>query len=90
MPARLAICSHCILSICNSFGIKSGICFLFAPVPVHCFSINSIPYIRGRTCFFYSVRNNFIIHIIQSEGVVVVLGFCVPPTVKAIRKRTSV
>ena len=43
LPARLAICSHCILSICNiffsRFGFKSGICLLIAPVPVHCFSI---------------------------------------------------
>ena len=23
----------------NSFGFKSGICLLIAPVPVHCFSI---------------------------------------------------
>ena len=42
--ARLAICSHCILSICNIclfpvFGFKSGICLLIAPVPVHSFSI---------------------------------------------------
>ena len=44
LPARLAICSHCILSICNiffisHFGFKSGICLLIAPVPIHCFSI---------------------------------------------------
>ena len=46
LPARLAICSHCILSICNifisRFGFKSGICLLIAPVPVHCFSITFI------------------------------------------------
>ena len=45
LPARLTICSHCILSICNiylfisRFGFKSGICLLIAPVPVHCFSV---------------------------------------------------
>ena len=44
VPARLAICSHCILSICNIYlfpvlVFKSGICLLIAPVPVHCFSI---------------------------------------------------
>ena len=44
LPTRLAICSHCILSICkylfiSRFGFKSGICLLIAPVPVHCFSI---------------------------------------------------
>ena len=44
LPARLTICSHCILSICNIylfpvFGFKSRICLLIAPVPVHCFSI---------------------------------------------------
>ena len=47
LPARLAIFSHCILSICNTylfsrFGFKSGICLLIAPVPVHCFSITFI------------------------------------------------
>ena len=47
LPARLTICSRCILSICNiffisRFGFKSGICFLIAPVPVHCFSITFI------------------------------------------------
>ena len=42
LPARLAICSHCILSICNIYffplWFKSEICLLIAPVPVHCFS----------------------------------------------------
>ena len=47
LPARLAICSHCILSICNIylfpvFGFKSGICLLIAPLPFHCFSITFI------------------------------------------------
>ena len=57
-PARLAICSHCILSICNiyfisRFGFKSKFCLLIAPVskfcllvapvPVHCFSITFTP-----------------------------------------------
>ena len=44
LPARSAICSHCLLSICNfylnsHFGFKSGIWLLIAPVPDHCFSI---------------------------------------------------
>ena len=44
LPARLAICSHCLLSICiflfiAHFGFKTGIWLLIAPVPVHCFSI---------------------------------------------------
>ena len=43
LPARLAICSHCILSICNIylfpvFILRAGFAFN-APVPVHCFSI---------------------------------------------------
>ena len=48
LPDRLAICSHCILSICNIYlfisrlGFKSGICLLIALVPVHCFSITFI------------------------------------------------
>ena len=48
LPARLAICSHCILSICifflfiYHFGFKSGIWLLIAPVPVHYFSITFI------------------------------------------------
>ena len=37
---RLAVCSPCILSICNfsyfPFGFESGVCFFIAPVPVHC------------------------------------------------------
>ena len=37
LPARLAICSHCILSICNS-----GIWLLIAPVPVYCCSITPV------------------------------------------------
>ena len=43
LPARLAICSHCIVYLqylfISRFGFKSGICLLIAPVPVHCFSI---------------------------------------------------
>ena len=39
-PARLTLCSLCIMSICNfsyfRFGFEGGIWFLFAPVPVHC------------------------------------------------------
>ena len=42
--ARLAICSHCLLSIfiflfISHFGFKSGGWLSIAPVPVHCFSI---------------------------------------------------
>ena len=43
LPAWLAICSHCLLSICylfiSRFGFKSRIWLLVASVPVHCFSI---------------------------------------------------
>ena len=43
LPARLAICSHCILSICNIYFpfwfLGGGICLLVAPVPVCCFSV---------------------------------------------------
>ena len=44
LPAQLAICSHCILSINNIYlfpvlVFKSGVCLLIAPVPIHCFSI---------------------------------------------------
>ena len=43
MSTRLAIYTHCILSICilfiSHFGFKGGILALIAPVPVHCFSI---------------------------------------------------
>ena len=44
LPARFAIGSHCLLSICyiylfSRFGFKSGNRLLIAPVPVHCFSI---------------------------------------------------
>ena len=44
LPDWLAMCSHCLLSICifylfSHFGYKSGIKILIAPVPVHCFSI---------------------------------------------------
>ena len=39
LPIRFAMCSHCILSICNfsyfPFGFESGVWFLIAPVPVH-------------------------------------------------------
>ena len=47
LPARLAICSHCILSVFNIylfpvFVFKSGICLLIAPVPVHCFCITFV------------------------------------------------
>ena len=46
-PTRLAICSHCILSICNIYlfpvlVFRAGFSRLIAPVPVHCFSITSI------------------------------------------------
>ena len=46
MPARLAMCSHFLLSICNflvisRFGFKSGIWLLIAQVSDHCFSITS-------------------------------------------------
>ena len=42
LPVRLAICSRCLLSICNIylfpiFGFKSGIWLLITPVPVHRF-----------------------------------------------------
>ena len=45
--ARLTICSHCLLSICNIylfpvFGFKSRIWLLIAPVPVRCFLLLSI------------------------------------------------
>ena len=40
LPIRLAMCSNCILSICNfifsRFVLKGGVWFLIAPVPVHC------------------------------------------------------
>ena len=60
-PARLAICSHCLLSICNfdtsHFGYKGGIWLLIAPDPVHCFSITFRPFKskenihkKGRRC----------------------------------------
>ena len=44
LPVRLAICSHCSLSICNIYlfpalALKTGLAFCNAPVPVHCFSI---------------------------------------------------
>ena len=43
LPIRLAVCSHCILSICNfcylSFGSESGVWFLIAPVPVNCLRV---------------------------------------------------
>ena len=49
LPTRLAICSHCLLSICIfSFnfhgGFESGSWFLIASVPVDCFSISLIFY----------------------------------------------
>ena len=34
LPARLAICSSCLMSICNIY-LFSRFCFI-APVPVHC------------------------------------------------------
>ena len=41
----------------NSFGIKSGICLLIAPVPVHCFSLTFIIKffftIKELICIFY-------------------------------------
>ena len=53
MPTRLAICTHCILSICISFishfGLKGGIWLLIAPVPVHCFSI-TLTQENGEAC----------------------------------------
>ena len=40
LPTRLAVCSHCILSICNCiyfpFGFEGEVRFLNAPVLVHC------------------------------------------------------
>ena len=40
LPFRLAVSSHCILSICNfsyfPFGFESRVRFLIASVPVHC------------------------------------------------------
>ena len=46
LPARLAMCSHCMLSICNIYLFPAlvirAVCLLIAPVPVHCFSITSI------------------------------------------------
>ena len=53
LPTRLAICSHCILSICNIYlfpilVLRAGFCLLIAPVPVHCFSIT-----------FRKLRGNF-------------------------------
>ena len=41
LPVRLAICSHCILSISNIYLFPVGICLKIAPrpVPVHCFCI---------------------------------------------------
>ena len=48
-PTRLALCSHCILSICNysfsRFGFEGGIWFLIASVPVHCLFV---VYTQGR------------------------------------------
>ena len=52
LPARLTICSLCILTICNfiffSFCFHGGILVLIAPVPSHCilvtFSHISISY----------------------------------------------
>ena len=31
----------------SRFGFKSGICLLIAPVPVHCFSITSVLYLKN-------------------------------------------
>ena len=48
LPARSAICSHCLLSICYiylviyRFGFKSGIWLLIALFTFHCFSITFI------------------------------------------------
>ena len=43
LPAWLAICSHCLLSICIfihfPFNFKSGVWLSIPPNPVHCFSI---------------------------------------------------
>ena len=44
LPARLAVCSRCILSICGVYLFPvlffgGRICLLVFPVPVHCFSI---------------------------------------------------
>ena len=40
LPIRLAVCSHCILSIFNfsyfPFGFDCGVWFLIGPVPDHC------------------------------------------------------
>ena len=40
LPTRLAVCSHCILSIFNltnfPFWFVRGVCFFIVPVPVHC------------------------------------------------------
>ena len=44
LPARLAICSNCILPICNIYS-RSGVCLLIAPVPVHCFSITFVMFV---------------------------------------------
>ena len=41
-----------------SFGLKSGICFLIAPVPVHCFSIT----------FFQSLDGKFLGQIIRMQS----------------------
>ena len=39
LSIRLAVCSHCILSICNfsyfPFGFESRVCFFYSPVPVY-------------------------------------------------------
>ena len=44
LPTRLAVCSHCILSICNfsvsRFGFEGGVWFLIAPVSVHCLLVS--------------------------------------------------
>ena len=46
LPIRLAMCSHCILSICNfsyfPFRFESGVWFLIDSVPVHCFLVTFI------------------------------------------------
>ena len=48
LPTRLAVCSHCILSVCilvflSRFGFEGGVWFLIAPVPVHCLLVTFIP-----------------------------------------------
>ena len=46
LPTRLAVCSHCIVSICNfsyfPFCFEGGVWFLIAPVPVHCLLVACI------------------------------------------------